>query len=74
MVNLHPRVFAHLALANQEQSMIGAIAALFWLISALVPIPWRFGFWTLGIIIDFATPLTGRKFQIGLLPHASHLP
>ncbi|QMS87580.1 low temperature requirement protein A [Nostoc edaphicum CCNP1411] len=51
-----------------------AIAAFFWLISALVPIPWRFGFWTLGIIIDFATLLTGRKFQIGLLPHASHLP
>ncbi|MEH1839396.1 MAG: low temperature requirement protein A [Nostoc sp.] len=51
-----------------------AIAALLWLISAFVPIPWRFGFWTLGIIIDFATPLTVRKFQVGLLPHASHLP
>lgn len=51
-----------------------AIAAFLWLISASVPIPWRFGLWTLGIIIDFATPLTGRKFQIGLLPHASHLP
>ncbi|MEH1843657.1 MAG: low temperature requirement protein A [Nostoc sp.] len=51
-----------------------AIAASLWLISASVPIPWRFGFWTLGIIIDFATPLTARKFQLGLLPHASHLP
>jgi len=51
-----------------------AIAAFFWLISASTPIPWRFGFWTLGIIIDFATPLTARKFQLGLLPHASHLP
>ncbi|MBH8562561.1 low temperature requirement protein A [Nostoc sp. CENA67] len=51
-----------------------AIAAFFWLISAAVPIPWRFGFWTLGIIIDFVTPLIGSKFQIGLLPHASHLP
>ncbi|MBN3870501.1 MULTISPECIES: low temperature requirement protein A [unclassified Nostoc] len=51
-----------------------AIAAFFWLISASIPIPWRFGFWTVGIIIDFATPLIGRKFQIGLLPHASHLP
>ncbi|MBG1268877.1 low temperature requirement protein A [Nostoc sp. WHI] len=51
-----------------------AIAAFFWLISAFTPIPWRFGFWTLGIIIDFATPLTGSKFQLGLLPHASHLP
>ncbi|MBD2678582.1 MULTISPECIES: low temperature requirement protein A [Nostoc] len=51
-----------------------AIAALLWLISAFIPIPWRFALWTLGIIIDFATPLTGRKFQLGLLPHASHLP
>jgi len=51
-----------------------AIAALLWLISAFVPIPWRFGFWTLGIIIDFATPLTVRKLQTRLLPHASHLP
>ncbi|MBH8552892.1 low temperature requirement protein A [Nostocaceae cyanobacterium CENA357] len=51
-----------------------AIAAFFWLISAFVPIPWRFALWTLGVIIDFATPLTGRKFQIKLLPHASHLP
>jgi low temperature requirement protein LtrA len=51
-----------------------AIAASLWLISAVVPIPWRFGLWTLGIIIDFATPLIGSKFQMGLLPHASHLP
>ncbi|RCJ24572.1 low temperature requirement protein A [Nostoc sp. ATCC 43529] len=51
-----------------------AIAALLWLISAFIPIPWRFALWTLGIIIDFATPLTARKFQLGLLPHASHLP
>ncbi|WP_370588539.1 low temperature requirement protein A [aff. Roholtiella sp. LEGE 12411] len=40
----------------------------------MLPIPWRFALWTLGIIIDFATPLTARKFQLGLLPHASHLP
>ncbi|MBW4688029.1 MAG: low temperature requirement protein A [Komarekiella atlantica HA4396-MV6] len=51
-----------------------AIAAFFWLVSVLLPIPWRFALWTLGVIIDFATPLTARKFQIGLLPHASHLP
>ncbi|MFN6566001.1 low temperature requirement protein A [Dendronalium sp. ChiSLP03b] len=51
-----------------------AIAASFWLISAFIPVPWRFVLWGLGIIIDFATPLISRKFQIGLLPHASHLP
>ncbi|MFN6496300.1 MAG: low temperature requirement protein A [Nostoc sp. DedQUE01] len=51
-----------------------AIAAFLWLISAFIPIPWRFVLWTLAIVIDFATPLTARKFQLGLLPHASHLP
>ncbi|MFN6538696.1 MAG: low temperature requirement protein A [Nostoc sp. EkiNYC01] len=51
-----------------------AIAAFLWLISVFIPIPWRFALWTLAIVIDFATPLTARKFQLGLLPHASHLP
>ena len=51
-----------------------AIAATLWLISAFVPIEWRFGFWTLGLIVDFATPLTASKLVIGLLPHAGHLP
>ncbi len=40
----------------------------------MLPISWRFALWTLGVIIDFATPLTAHKFQLGLLPHASHLP
>lgn len=51
-----------------------ALAALFWLISAFVAPPLRFGLWTLGLIVDFATPLTARRFVVGLLPHASHLP
>ncbi len=51
-----------------------SIGALFWLVSAFVSIPWRFVLWGLGLIIDFATPLTTRKLQIELPPHASHLP
>lgn len=51
-----------------------AIAAIFWLISAFVPIPLRFILWALGLIVDFATPLTASKLQIGLPPHAEHLP
>lgn len=51
-----------------------AIAAFLWLISAFIPVPWRFVLWGLGIIIDFSTPLTARQFQLKLLPHASHLP
>lgn len=51
-----------------------AIAATIWMISAFVPLPWRFALWTLGMIIDFATPLSSRKLQLELPPHASHLP
>jgi len=51
-----------------------AIAAIFWLISAFIPAPWRFGLWGMGIVIDFITPFTARKVQLKLLPHASHLP
>ena len=36
-------------------------------------IPWRFGFWALGLVIDFATPLICSKLQIQLPPHPSHL-
>lgn len=51
-----------------------ALAATLWLVSAFVPIPWRFGFWALGLIVDFATPLTATKLTAGLPPHAGHLP
>ncbi len=52
-----------------------AIAASLWLVSAFVPIPLRFIFWGLGLIVDFATPLTAPKnLQLGLLPHPEHLP
>ncbi|MDF5710085.1 MAG: low temperature requirement protein A [Nostoc sp. S4] len=64
-----------LARALTTRHAIGfAIAALLWFISAFIPVPWRFALWTLAIVIDFTTPLTARKFQVGLLPHASHLP
>ncbi|MER3490832.1 MAG: low temperature requirement protein A [Mastigocladus sp. ERB_26_2] len=51
-----------------------AIAAVFWLISAFIPAPWWFVLWGVGMIIDLITPFTATKFQLKLLPHASHLP
>lgn len=52
-----------------------AIAASLWLVSVFVPIPWRFILWGIGLIVDFATPLTTPKsLQVGLLPHPEHLP
>ncbi|HEY9729472.1 MAG TPA: low temperature requirement protein A [Chroococcales cyanobacterium] len=50
------------------------LAACLWLISAFVPIPFRFCLWALGLAIDFATPVTGQRHQRQLLPHFEHLP
>ncbi|MEC4811669.1 MAG: low temperature requirement protein A [Scytonema sp. PMC 1069.18] len=51
-----------------------AIAAALWLISTFLPIPLRFGFWVLGLIVDFATPLSAKRLQFGLTHHVEHLP
>ncbi|KYC36036.1 low temperature requirement protein A [Scytonema hofmannii PCC 7110] len=51
-----------------------AIAAFCWLVSAFLPSPWRFALWGVGLIIDFATPITASKLQLQLPPHPSHLP
>ncbi|MUG97406.1 low temperature requirement protein A [Scytonema sp. UIC 10036] len=51
-----------------------AIAAVCWLVSAFLPSPWRFVLWGVGLIIDFATPITASKLQLQLPPHPSHLP
>jgi len=51
-----------------------AIAAGLWLVSVFVPLPWRFGLWAIGLLVDFATPITGIRHQRHLLPHLEHLP
>jgi low temperature requirement protein LtrA len=52
----------------------GAAAAI-WLVSAWVPPPFRFYLWGLGLMTDFATPLTaGEKLHSKLAPQATHLP
>lgn len=51
-----------------------AIAATLWLISAFVPIPFRFILWAIGLVVDFATPLTAQRFQLQLPLHLEHLP
>lgn len=52
-----------------------SIAAIIWLISAFVPITEiRFALWIIGLIIDFATPISTRKLTSKFAPHISHLP
>ena len=50
------------------------LAAAIWLVSAWVPTPARFYLWGLGLLIDFATPLSAGKLHSQLAPHATHLP
>lgn len=37
------------------------------------PMPIRFGFWGIALIISFGTPITGR-LHADIPPHASHFP
>lgn len=50
------------------------VAALFWAVSALVPAPYRFGLWAVGLAVDFATPITAGTLHARLAPHEEHLP
>lgn len=51
-----------------------ALAALLWLSSAWIPIPFRFVVWALGLVVDFVMPLSAQQYQRRLLPHSEHLP
>lgn len=47
---------------------------ILWLLSTFVPIPWRFFLWGVGLIIDFATPLTAGEELLEFLPVCHTLP
>ena len=48
------------------------VSLLFWLVSVFVPIPWRFVLWGLGLIVDFATPLTAGSRVVQVPPDMAH--
>lgn len=50
------------------------VGALLWLISVFVPLPFRLGLWAIGLLIDFATPLSIGRITLQIPPHADHLP
>lgn len=45
---------------------------LFWLASIFVPLPWRLVFWGIGLIVDFATPLTAGQRVAKIPPDLAH--
>ena len=49
-------------------------AAIVWIISAFIPPPFRFVLWGIGLVIDFATPITAGRLHSQFAPHISHLP
>jgi low temperature requirement protein LtrA len=49
-------------------------AAIVWIISAFIPSPFRFILWGIGLVIDFATPITVGRLHPQFAPHISHLP
>ncbi|HSF52044.1 MAG TPA: low temperature requirement protein A, partial [Nitrososphaeraceae archaeon] len=52
-----------------------SIAAIIWLISTFVPVAEeRFVLWIIGLIVDFATPITAGKLHSQFAPDISHLP
>ena len=47
-------------------------STVLWLLSTFVPVPWRFLLWGIGLIIDFATPLTAGERVSRVPPSMSH--
>ena len=50
------------------------IAAAFWGASVLLEPPGRYVLWGLGLVVDFATPLTAGQLHARFAPHGTHLP
>jgi len=50
------------------------VAAVFWLTSALVPVPARFWLWTIAFTLDLGTPWLAVPHSVNVPPDAAHLP
>jgi low temperature requirement protein LtrA len=48
------------------------ISLVFWLASVFVSFPWRYLLWGLGLMIDFATPLSAGKRVAKVPPNMAH--
>lgn len=50
------------------------LAALLWLVSAIVPAPWRYLIWTAALALDLGTPWIAVRHSAAVPPDAAHLP
>jgi low temperature requirement protein LtrA len=60
-------------LAREYAAGYGLAAGL-WLVSAVVPLPIRFGLWGLALAVDVGTAVVTSRHATSLPPHAEHLP
>lgn len=51
-----------------------AVAACFWIASAVTPLPARYAMWAVALAIDLATPWFARKHSFRHPPDAAHFP
>ena len=50
------------------------LAAICWLVSAVVPAPARFWLWAIALVIDMGTPLVTAHLTVHVPPDPAHLP
>lgn len=50
------------------------VAAVFWAASVLLAPPARYALWGLGLLVDFATPISAGQLHTRFAPHTTHVP
>ena len=50
-----------------------SISLILWSVSVFIPVPWRFLFWGLGLLIDTVTALTASKLIARIPPSLPHM-
>lgn len=51
-----------------------SVGALLWLSSAFLPVPWMYGLWAAGLLVDLMTPFRCRPVLKTISVHKHHLP
>ncbi|MGD9906859.1 MAG: low temperature requirement protein A [Vicinamibacterales bacterium] len=61
------------AVARDHAVGIG-LAAVVWLASSVLPVPWRYAAWVVALGVDLGTAVLAARHTLRVPPHAAHLP
>lgn len=61
------------ALTRDYATGVGA-AALLWLASSIIAVPWRYVCWSVALAVDAGAAVIASRHDVTIPPHASHLP